>query len=261
MMYKDDIFFHEQDFFDPKTVLKIPDSERPRERCLTQGAHSLSFRECLALLIQSGPPGIGCLGLASQLLNRPGQGLTEHEQERAFFVCLENSETGHLQSLRGLGPAAQARILAALEIGRRFSIHQLRNSLQSTSSASSRYKNLPQLALDKIEHSLRITPREWLGFVPIYGGREVGDFTLVEKGVRTHVNFDPAELFARILSLRPRGFYLFHNHPGGSLEPSHSDLLLTTQVIEASKLLGIRLFGHGIITPSHQTWVPIRVER
>lgn len=248
------------DDFHPKTAPLIrknslsqtPPSERPRERCLEKGSHTLSLRECLALLIHSGPPGVGSLGLASQLLHRPGEGLTESEQERAFFTGMESTGLAHLQSISGLGPAAQARVLAALEIGRRYSIYRLRNQSGSLSCRSPS----TEAACAQIDESLRISPQEWLGFVPIYHRCELGPFNLVERGVRTHVNFDPAELFARILSLRPTGFFLFHNHPTGSLEPSKADLELTDQVSLVSRQLGIQFHGHGIITQTNHVWIP-----
>ena len=78
-------------------------------------------------------------------------------------------------------------------------------------------------SVERISASLRRECQEWLGFVPVHRGGELGHFCLVERGVRTHVNIEPAELFARILALRPVGFYLFHNHPSGDLTPSEED--------------------------------------
>lgn len=235
-----------------KSLSHSPLSERPRERCLEKGSHTLSLRECLALLIHSGPPGVGSLGLATHLLHRPGEGLTESEQERAFFTGIESSGLAHLQSLSGLGPAAQARILAAFEIGRRYSFYRLRRPSPSKSYRPS----VTEAACAQIDESLRLSPQEWLGFVPVYHRCELGPFNLVERGVRTHVNFDPVELFARLLSLRPSGFFLFHNHPTGSLEPSHADLELTDQVSQVSRQFGIQFHGHGIITPLGHAWIP-----
>lgn len=234
-------------------ILATPLSERPRERCLRQGAHVLSLRECVALLIHSGPPRVGSLGLAMALLHRPGQTLSENEQERAFFCALETSGLAHLQGIDGLGPAAQARILAAFELGRRYSLHRLR----AQTPPALRPKGLRMAAHRQIDDSLRLSAQEWLGFVPVYRDRGVGSFHLVERGVRTHVNFDPVELFARLLSLRPSGFFLFHNHPGGTLEPSLTDLDLTERIRQVAERLGISFLGHGIVTPEELNWVPL----
>jgi DNA repair protein RadC len=69
------------------------------------------------------------------------------------------------------------------------------------------------------------------------------------------VNIDPAELFARVLALRPHGFYLFHNHPSGDLSPSPADIDLTRQVQRVSEQLGIRLLGHGIVSSREERWI------
>src|SRR4051794_38343667 len=102
----------------------LPLPERPRERCLEKGPSTLSLRECLAVLLGSGPPGTGALGLARAILQRPGEGLAHGEEERAFFTAMESSGNSHLSGIDGLGPAGQARLLAAFELGRRYSCYR-----------------------------------------------------------------------------------------------------------------------------------------
>jgi DNA repair protein RadC len=80
---------------------------------------------------------------------------------------------------------------------------------------------------------------------------------MVEKGARTHVNLDPAELFARILALRPRGVFLFHNHPSGILTPSQEDLDLTHTIREISEKFGIQLLGHWIVSAQSEHWITL----
>jgi DNA repair protein RadC len=235
-------------------IQTLPTSERPRERCLEKGPESLSLRECLALLINSGPPGHGCLGLANQLLKLPGDGLSEGEQERAFFNAMEISGQAHLQALRGLGPSAQARVLAAFELGRRYYVRRFQEN-----QPGKRLVDFPGQAQKQISSELRNASQEWLGFVPWYRNRgEMGPLCIVEKGVRTHVNIEPAELFARLLALRPTGFFLFHNHPGGSLEASPPDVDITLRIQEMAELLGLRFLGHGIVSPAGESWVPVK---
>ena len=40
---------------------------------------------------------------------------------------------------------------------------------------------------------------------------------------------------------------LVHNHPGGSLEPSYADCVLTREIDEALNVLGIKLRAHIIV--------------
>jgi DNA repair protein RadC len=77
--------------------------------------------------------------------------------------------------------------------------------------------------------------------------------------VRTHVNFEPAELFSRLLALRPAAFVLFHNHPSGVLTPSAEDLLLTRRVAKLAASFGIELVGHWIVSPTGERWITVPI--
>lgn len=245
----------------------LPEFERPRERCLRAGADSLSLRECLAVILGSGPKGIGCLGLASQVL-RISSGHVEEDTdvERAFFLSMEGPGgvgfESVLSQVSGLGPAGQARLLACFEVARRYlnfrcgiespenhSIHE-RNGRLKISETSLAYG-----ALNGITKVFRTASREWLGFVPIYPQGKLGKFCLVERGVRTHVNTDPVELFSKLLPLRASGFFLFHNHPTGHMIASPQDLKLTQKVSALSRQLGIPLLGHWIVGPTGEYWI------
>jgi DNA repair protein RadC len=225
---------------------------QPRERCLFHGPNTLSLKECLTILIGSGSSTISCSEIADLILDKTiGKDSPEIEKDRAFFQSMELNSVTHLQNIHGLGPAGQTRILAAFEIGRRFTLF----SQKTQTSIPFQLSKITQQALAKILLPFRHESREWLGFVPLYADGKLGELCLVEKGVRTHVNIDPAELFARVLALRPRGFYLAHNHPSGNPNPSVHDLDLTKKVKKASEPLGIQMLGHWIVSGPNQYWL------
>ena len=199
---------------------------------------------------------MGSLGVATGLLERPGSGLSPEEEERALFTAMEVSSYAHLKDLAGLGEAGQARLLAAFELCRRYAIFR-EKTLPVPRLVRSRLAPSRQ-ALARVDSNLRCEAQEWLGFVPLYRTGELGELCIVERGVRTHVNVDPAELFARILALRPQAITLFHNHPSGSLVPSEADLSLTGRVGQLSAQLGIRLLGHWILASRGEHWIDPR---
>jgi len=41
---------------------------------------------------------------------------------------------------------------------------------------------------------------------------------------------------------------LAHNHPSGDPEPSEDDLIITKRLVEAGKIMGIKVLNHVIIT-------------
>jgi len=144
-------------------IESTPLSERPRERCLQTGTACLSLRECLALILGSGPPGIGCLGLAHLILTRPGPGMSPSDEERAFFTALELTGMTHLQGFHGLGPSGQAKILAAFELAKRYVFYRMQKSTVQKNTIS----HLANQALTCISQKLRAEVQEWFGFLPL----------------------------------------------------------------------------------------------
>jgi DNA repair protein RadC len=187
------------------------------------------------------------------LLGQAGDGLAPEEQERAFFTLLESSTAPPWD----VGPAATSRILAAFELARRYSEHRFRMAPKPLSGPTA-LTELSKNALSQIPSRRRLAAREWLGFIPYHRNRTLGSLCLIEEGARTHVNADATELFARVLSLRPKAFFLAHNHPSGDLRPSPSDLELTDRVERLAADLGTPLLGHWIVAPSGELELPAR---
>src|SRR5690606_8834695 len=86
-----------------------PHGERPREKLLASGAKALSDGELLAVLLGSGIAGADAVVLARHVLAEAG-GLGP----------LLGSGVNALRRIKGLGPARAARLLAAVELGRRY---------------------------------------------------------------------------------------------------------------------------------------------
>ena len=57
----------------------------------------------------------------------------------------------------------------------------------------------------------------------------------------------PREVFVRLCLCGAAGFVLAHNHPGGSITPSVSDMEVTKRMYDAGKLMSIPLLDHVII--------------
>ena len=118
-------------------VLKIkewPVTDRPRERLRTLGPRSLSSRELLALLIETGRPATderparSAMDVAGDLLAWALQGEEEDQEEEKGGKRRKDTQplrrimmapASQLCTVPGIGPARAARILAALELGRR----------------------------------------------------------------------------------------------------------------------------------------------
>ncbi len=219
-------------------ISELPESERPRERILRDGARTLSLRECLAVILGSGPRGKGCMGLAADILRLSGD-----ETDDAFFATLRDGFESYIAEVHGLGNAQKARVLALFELSRRYADYRLRLEPRHSPNPNVSVKK----ALERIAVAWRSAEKEWIGFVPVHPDGKTGVLHIVERGVRTHVCFDPADLFLKLLVLRVRAFYLFHNHPSNSLRASHEDRELTDRVTAVAESLGLRCLGHWIV--------------
>lgn len=70
------------------------------------------------------------------------------------------------------------------------------------------------------------------------------------RGTVDHAPFYPREVIKRALEMSASALVVVHNHPSGDPTPSTVDIALTRQLGEASKMMGLTLHDHIIITPS-----------
>lgn len=58
---------------------------------------------------------------------------------------------------------------------------------------------------------------------------------------------DVANVFKSAILSNACGIMVFHNHPSGNEEPSRDDISTTKRLIEAGKIMGIKVIDHIII--------------
>ena len=200
-----------------------PEAIRPRERLIRDGPPALSDAQLLALVIGSGTKRRSAVAIAEALLHSIGGvgGLA-----RADLTVL------------GLGGAATAaRIVAALELGRRALAAERDGDVLDTPAAAERAL-APHLAhrdRETLVVALLTRKQRLIAVIPVYAGNVAG--TSVRIG----------ELFTEALRRNAAGILLAHNHPSGDPEPSADDLRTTGDVVAAGRLLGVSVVDHVII--------------
>lgn len=220
-------------------IREMEPSQRPRERLLEFGVRSLSDAELLAVLIRTGRKGRSAVAEAHALLADTG-GL-------AGVARLDPRE---LAARPGLGPAKVASLLAAIELGQRLAMAEVR--------AADRLDQ-PQIAGEFLVGRLRHESREVFGFVSLDGRHRFLAIHELTLGTRTQAPVDGAELFRIALLDRASGVLLFHNHPSGALEPSRDDLDLTRRLVMGGHLVGVSVHDHLIIASGR--WLSLRSVR
>jgi DNA repair protein RadC len=201
--------------------------DRPREKLERLGAAGLGDNELLALVIGSGSRDLNALALANRLLART-DGL--HGLPRA---SIEN-----LCEATGVGPARAARILAAVELGRRTLTRALaRRPKLGTPKQLATYL-LPQFGSAAVEQ---------FGIVMLDTKTRLLRVKIVSTGSLDTTVVHPREVFREAAAASAASIVLFHNHPSGDPTPSPDDLILTTRMVNAGDIMGIDVVDHLIL--------------
>ncbi|MEV4897254.1 DNA repair protein RadC [Nonomuraea sp. NPDC055795] len=215
-------------------VNDLPAHERPRERLMASGGAALADRELLAVLLGSGFRGSGAVELAAQVIEHCGD-LGE----------LARAEPHRLLAVRGVGPAKAARVAAAFHLVRRAQAGPERARITGSSDLAEVTAPL-----------LRGHTRERLAIVVCDGQGGILRRTVLTEGGADHTPFPVREIITTVLTMGGAAFGVAHNHPAGTLTPSHADLTATTRLAEAADTVGLRLLDHLIITDTAWRRIP-----
>ena len=82
----------------------------------------------------------------------------------------------------------------------------------------------------------------------VNNSNKVVGFYKISSGGMTGTVVDVRMIFTTALQCAATSIIIAHNHPSGTLIPSDADLTITKKIIEAGKVLDIRLLDHLIIT-------------
>ena len=69
----------------------------------------------------------------------------------------------------------------------------------------------------------------------------------VSDGSLNAVLIHPREVFRLAIAENAAAVILVHNHPSGNTEPSKEDIAITRQLVDAGRIVDIRVLDHIII--------------
>lgn len=216
----------------PSMPLKgLPPDSRPREKLLQRGPAALSDAELLALLLRTGIPGKHVVQLAQELVDRFGG-----------VAGLLHSGADALRTVKGLGPAKRAEIMAVVELARR---------ALSQEMAQKPLFDSPQ----SVQHYLRLhlghKPHEVFAVMFLDSQHRLIAMEELFRGTLSQTSVYPREVVLRALHHHAAAVVLAHNHPSGVAEPSRADESLTQTLKAALALVDVRVLDHFIVTLSH----------
>ena len=205
----------------------LPPELRPREKLLSHGPAALQDAELLAILLRTGTAGNGVLQMAQQLLDR-FQGLGG----------LLRADGTALATVKGLGPAKRAELLAVLELARRtLAAEMVRRPVFDS----------PQAVRDFLRLELAELGHEVFAVLFLDAQHRLIRFEPMFRGTLTQTSVYPREVLRRALALEAAAVILAHNHPSGVAEPSKADEFLTQSLKTALQMIDVRVLDHFVV--------------
>jgi len=210
------------------SIKNWPQNDRPREKLLKSGEHSLTNTELIAILLRNGAKGLSALDLARNILDKFGS-----------FGGMSHIEMKQWLGLKGMGPAKISQIRSALEIGRRFREEEARDDRCVIMSSSEAAKILTP--------RMRYLRKEVFKVMFLDSGNRVIEIIEAQEGTVNRVSPVIREIFSRALEHFAVSIICFHNHPSGDPYPSPQDKEFTCRLTQAGKALEINILDHIII--------------
>ena len=209
-------------------IRELPTEERPREKLISLGSSVVSNAELLAILIGTGTKDRSALDLASALLAAEEDGLGNLAGSTPEEIC----------RISGMGIAKACRIIAAFELGRRLATRPLPGKVLITS---------PESIADLFMEEMRYYRKEFFNVLLLNSKGEIISIEKSSVGDLSSTIVHPREIFSGAVRRSAAAVVFVHNHPSGNPEPSSEDQEVTLRLIEAGKILGIRVLDHIII--------------
>ena len=204
------------------------EDDRPREKLIQKGRSALTDAELVAILIGSGNRSQSAVELSKLILSKFNNNLNEVAKKSVKDLMLFN----------GIGEAKAISIIAALELGRRRKIEEPIKKVKITCSKDA-YQILYPLMADKFVEEF------WI--LLLNQNNRVLSKHLISTGGVTGTVADVRVILKKALEELASGIILSHNHPSGNISPSNADKGLTHKIIEASKLIDVKVLDHLII--------------
>jgi DNA repair protein RadC len=201
--------------------------DRPREKLARAGVSALGDNELVAVLLGTGTSQRDALAVAQDVLHVSGGvgGLPQ--------LALDD-----LLGVSGIGRPRAARLLAAVELGRRAMTHQRDERPQFATPA----------ALGQHLLALHGGHREErFGVVLMDSKYRLIRAEVVSIGTVDASIAHPRDIFRAAAIASAFCVALFHNHPSGDPTPSRDDADLTLRMRAAGEVMGIPVVDHVIL--------------
>ena len=204
--------------------------DRPREKLIAKGKKELSDAELIAILIGSGSVGQSAVDLSKEILK---------SNDNSLSLLSRQGISELTRDFKGMGEAKAVTIIAALELGYRMLSEDINRQDHYIKDSYSLFKYISPSLVD--------LPVEEFWAIYLNTRNKVLFKQRISIGGITDTPVDLRRIFATALEKNAVAIAVAHNHPTGHLNPSREDKTLTCRILEAGKILNIRLVDHIIV--------------
>ncbi len=209
-------------------IKALPEYERPMEKCLSIGIERLTNAELIALIINSGTREKSAVALAEEILAQDSSGIG----------YLRETSLQELMSIKGIGSSKAARIMAAVELGKRIASKPVQKGMKIQDD-----EDVAKLFMEE----MRGLKKEVFKAVLLDSKGGVISVETVSIGELSSTIVHPREVFSQAVRKSAAAIVFVHNHPSGEPMPSGEDIATTGRLVECGELLGITVVDHLII--------------
>jgi DNA repair protein RadC len=208
-------------------MARVPVVDRPRERLARVGAMALGDNELVAIVLGTGTKSRGALTVARDVIE-----MAEGVPGLARITLDE------LYRVPGVGVSRAARLLAAVELGRRTLFGEGPERPQLLRTADLVAYLAPRYSSGAVER---------FGVVLLDQKQRVIRSMILSTGTVEVSIAHPREVFRAAVLASASSIALFHNHPSGDPAPSTADRVMTKKFVEAGELMSIDVIDHVIL--------------
>lgn len=210
------------------TIKEWSVQDRPREKYAKNGAAAMSDAELIAILFRTGNTVESAVDLAKKLLSASGNSLN----------TLSDMSLQEISQIKGIGQAKAISLLTAFELGKRIRAEKVEESLQILNSL-----DVVNLMQDKIA----FLGHEEFWTIYLNQANRILKISQISKGGIASTGVDTRIIMQEAVLNKASQIILCHNHPSGSVRPSHADIQLTEKIHHAAELMDLLLVDHIII--------------
>jgi len=210
-----------------RPVNQWPEDDRPREKLLARGPGALTDAELLAILLGSGGRGASVVDQGRTIMQRFGD-----------FRQLAAAGVADLCTVKGVGPAKAAQILAAMEIAKRFGEREFKRGEPFRGSRDVYSHFCERLGSERREHFYAVLLDN--------KHRKIKEVS-VSLGSLTASIVHPRDVFEPVVRESAAAVIFVHNHPSGDPTPSKEDIEITRRLREIGEVMGVRVLDHVVI--------------